>query len=98
MINTAVGSDLGVGGFKVHPVLGGSHVPFGEDGSEVWISVFNAVKHGASRDILEGRLQVKSKQHSSGIRLDQILNGLDHAVGTVRSSNTTLKRTSTFGH
>ena len=41
----------------MHPVLGGACVPFGEDSSEVWISVLNAVEHGASRDTLEGCLK-----------------------------------------
>ena len=41
-------------------MLGGACVPFGEDSSEVWISVLHAVEHGASRDILESRLKVKA--------------------------------------
>ena len=98
LINTTVGSDLGVGELEVHPVLGGSCVPFGEDSSEVWISVLNAVEHGTPRDILDGRLEIKGNQHSSGICFSKILDGLDHCVGTVRSSNTILKRASTVSH
>ena len=98
LINTTVGSDLGAGGHEAHPKLGGACVPFGEDSSEVWISVFNAVGHGTTRHILESRLEGKGNKHSSGICFSKILNGLDHGVGNIGSSNTILKRTSTFGH
>ena len=56
------------------------------------------MERGTSRDILEGRLEVKSNKHPGGVCFSKILNGLDHGVGTVRSSHTILKRTSTFGH
>ena len=57
----------------------------GEDSSEVQIIVLNAVELGTSRDILEGRHEVKGNQHSSGICFSKILGGLDHGVGIVRS-------------
>ena len=77
LINTTVVSDLGVGGLEMHPVLGGACVPPGEDSSEVRVSVLNAVEHGTSRDILDGPLEVKGNQHSSGICLSKILGDPD---------------------
>ena len=90
LVNTTVGSDLGAGGLEVHPVLGGASVPFGKDGCEVRVVLLDAAQHGASRDILEGCLEVKRHKDSGGISLRKMLNGLDHRVCTIRSSHSTL--------
>ena len=70
MINTTVGVDFGVRGLEVHPVRSGASVPSGEDRSEVRVILLKAVEHGTSRDVLEGRLDVKGNQHSSRITAD----------------------------
>ena len=68
LINTTVGTDLGVGGFVVHSVLCGINFPFGKDICEVQVVLLSAVQHGLARDILEGSLEVKSKKDSASAR------------------------------
>ena len=59
LINTTVGTDFGAGKIAVHPMLGGSRVPFGEDGCEIRVVLFDAEQHGTPRHILKGSLEVK---------------------------------------
>ena len=73
LINPNVGSDLGVGG------LGVSRVPRGEDGSEVWISVFNG-----RETIWKAALRSKAAR----VGLLQDTEWSDHGVGTIRASHT----------
>ena len=98
LINSTVGTDLGIRGHEVHPVLCGASVPSGEDSSKVRISVLSAVDHGTPGDILEGRLEIKGNQHSSKIRVNNVSDGLDHGVDAVLSSHAVLNKTGTFGH
>ena len=82
----------------MHSVLRGAGVPFGKDRSKVRISLSDAVQHGSTRDILEGSLEVKSDKNSRVVGFSDVLDGLDHRVCAVRSSNTALQWSSTLGH
>ena len=82
----------------MHSVLRGAGVPLGKDRSKVRISLSDAVQHGSARDILEGSLEVKSNKDSRVVGFRKVLDGLDHRVRTVRSSNTVLQWSSTLGH
>ena len=98
LINSTVGTDLGVGGIVVHPVLRGASVPLGEDSCKIRIGLSDAVQHGSARHILEGRFEIKSNKDSGGVSLREVLNGFDHGVCSVWSSTTILQRSPTFGH
>ena len=55
--------------------------------------------HGiALRDMLEGRFEVKSNKDSGVVSFREVLDGLDHRVCSVWSSNTTLQGSRTLGH
>ena len=95
---TTVGSDFGVGGVVVHSVFRGAGVPLGEDSCKVRIGLLDTVQHGSARHILEGSFEVKSNNDSGGVSFREVLDGLDHRVCTVRSSNTALQWSSTLGH
>ena len=75
----------------MHSVLRGAGVPLEEDRSEIRISLSDTVQHSSARDILEGSLEVKSNENSGVIGFRQVLDGLDHGVCTIRSSNTVLQ-------
>ena len=93
-----VGSDFGVGRVVVHSVLRGAGVPFGKDRSKVRISLSDAVQHGSARDILEGSLEVKSNKNSRVVSFRQVLDGFDHRICTIWSSNTVFEWSSTLSH
>ena len=82
----------------MHSVLRGAGVPFGKDRSEIRISLSDAVQHGSARDILEGSLEVKSDKNSRVVSFRQVLDGLDHRICTIWSSDTVLKWSSTLSH
>ena len=97
MIHPAVGTDFGVGRIVVHPVLRGASVPLGEDSCNR-IGLRTAVQLCAARHILEGRFEVKSDKDSGVVSLREVLDGLDHRVCSIWSSNTILHRSGTLGH
>ena len=46
-----------------------------------------AVQHGASGHVLEGGLQVKSDQNAVLVRFSEVLDGLDHLVGSILAAH-----------
>ena len=98
LINPAVGTDFGVGRVKVHDVLSGASVPLGQNSCEVRIGLLDTVQHDYARHILEGRFEIKSNKDSGGVSFREVLNGFDHRVCSVWSSNTVLQTSRTFGH
>ena len=73
LINTTIGTDLGVGRLVMHPVLCCSTVPFGKDSSKVRVALLNSEQHGSTRDILEGSFEDKSNKDSGGVSLRKVL-------------------------
>ena len=79
-------------------MLRGAGVPLGEDSCKIRIGLRNAVQHCAARHMLEGRFEVKSNKDSGVISLREVLDGLDHRVCSIWSSNTILQGSRTLGH
>ena len=52
----------------------------------------------SSRDVLEGRFEVKGNKKQCGVGFGNVLDGLDHGVETIQASNTLLKRASTLAY
>ena len=48
LIYTAVGTNLGLRVFKVHPMPGGLCVPSGQDGGQVRVCLLDGVQHSSS--------------------------------------------------
>ena len=82
----------------MHSVLRGAGVPLGKDRSKVRVSLRDALQHGSAKDILEGSLEVKSNKDPRVVGFRKVLDGLDHRVCAVRSSNTVLQWSSALGH
>ena len=82
----------------MHSVLRGASVPLGKDRSEIRISLSDAVQHSSARDILEGSFEIKSNNDSRVVRFRKVLDGFDHCVCSVWSSNTVLQRSRALGH
>ena len=97
-MHPAVGTDFGVGRFEVQPVLRGASVPLGEDSRKIRIGLRNTVQHSSARDSLEGRFEVKGNKDSGVVSFREIVDGFDHRVCSVWSSNTVLQGSRTLGH
>ena len=82
----------------MHSVLRGAGVPLGEDSCKIRIGLRNTVQHGSARHVLEGRFEVKSNKNPGVISFREVLDGLDHRVCSIWSSNTVLQGSRTLGH
>ena len=82
----------------MHSVLRGAGVPLGKDRSEIRISLSDTVQHSSARDILEGSLEVKSNKDPRVVSFRKVLDGFDHCVCPIWSSNTVLQWSRALGH
>ena len=73
-------------------------VPLGTDRSEIRIGFSDTVQHCSARHILEGSLEVKSNKDPRLVIFRKVLDGFDHCVCSIWSSNTVLQRSRTLGH
>ena len=67
MINSTVGTDLGVGGFKVHPVLGGDSVPSGEDSGGLELQHDSAGHPPSGKANSESKHRLASAKHFKSV-------------------------------
>ena len=65
--------------------------------SQVAVALFEAVQHGTSGDILEGRLEVEGGQDSGGVSFGEELDGFDHFVGSIQARHSVMQRAGTNG-
>ena len=67
-----------------------SRVPSREHRSKVWIVLFNSVQHDSSGGVLKSSLEIEGDLDSGRVGFGEVLDGLDHLVGSVQACHPVL--------